>query len=64
MLFRSWINKAEKSHSGPLPVAQVVERFGVGWVLSWLDKAEDCGDSLRNPGAWLKKRLEASLQRR
>jgi hypothetical protein len=53
----------QKGHRGPLPVDKVVGRFGVSWVLSWLDKAEDCGNSLRNPGAWLKKRLEASLRR-
>ena len=54
----------EKGRRGPVPTEKVVEKFGVSWVLSWVEKAEDCGNSLRNPGAWLKKRLEGSLHKR
>jgi len=46
-----------KGHRGPLDVNQLADRFGTSWLLSWLEKAEDGRDHLRNPGAWLRRRL-------
>jgi DNA-binding transcriptional ArsR family regulator len=56
----------EKGRQGPLPVADVVERFGVSWVLRHLERTEDGAleGEIRNPGGFLKRALERCLKRR
>ena len=55
-----------KGRQGPLPVADVVERFGVSWILRHLERAEDGAleGTIRNPGGFLKRALERCLKRR
>lgn len=53
----------QKGVKGPVTIDLIIDHYGLSWLLSWLDKAEDARADLRNPGAWLKKRLDSSRKR-